>query len=246
MQRTLLFILSLTMLVSLPSAALAAQKAAPLTAEQVLDRHVAALGGREALSKVTSIVMKGRLEIPNQNLKGTVVSYAKAPNKKLEIVTIDGVGAQKEAFDGTNGWASDPFNGTRQLSGAELGVLRRGARLDSEVNWREHWKSAELAGPKQIGGRDAYAVKLTPKEGEGTPVTNYYDAETFLLVRSELVQETPQGTMPVAIVPSDYRAVDGVMIPFAIDQEVAMMKVLVRFDEAKINAGVDDAMFAKP
>ena len=76
MQRTLLFILSLTMLVSLPSAALAAQKAAPLTAEQVLDRHVAALGGREALSKVTSIVMKGRLEIPNQNLKGTVVSYA--------------------------------------------------------------------------------------------------------------------------------------------------------------------------
>jgi zinc protease len=244
MRRTFLFILALT-IVTGPSPALAAQKAA-LTAEQVLDRHVEALGGREVLSKITSTVMKGRLEIPNQGLKGTVVSYAKAPNKKLEVVTIDGVGVQKEVFDGTNGWASDPFNGTRQLSGAELGLLRRGARLDSELNWRGHWKSAELVDGKQVGGRDTYAVKLTPKEGEGTPVTNYYDAETFLLVRSEFVQQTPQGTMPVAVVPSDYRAVEGVMVPFAIDQEVAMMKVLVRFDEAKINAGVEDAMFAKP
>ena len=132
--RAIQAVLVAILVASVPAAGRANQRAA--SADQVLDRHVEATGGKAAHARLSSIVMKGTVELVAQGIKGTVETWHKAPDKKLEVVTLSGHGVQKSGFDGSNGWSSDAVNGTRTLSGVELGTLRRGARFNAEAGWR--------------------------------------------------------------------------------------------------------------
>jgi len=44
----------------------------------------------------------------------------------------------------------------------------------------------------------------------------------------------------------DYRAVDGLMLPFRIEQNAAAGKVVMTLDKIEINVAVDEAQFKMP
>ena len=224
-----------------------AQSPKKLTADQVLERYVEAVGGRKALESHTSYVIKGTLEMVNANIKGTTEIWAAAPNRLAAITDLGGIGRISQIYDGSRAWAADPFTGSRELTGIEAVQIRRQAQFNADLKWRELWKSVELVdAPAPVGGRPVYVVKLTPKDGEGHPVTNFYDAETFLLVRTETVIETPQATTPSVTTLSDYRTVGGVKMPFRTEQELANVLLRIIFTEVTFDVKIDDAKFAKP
>jgi zinc protease len=229
-----------------PATGAAAKAPKTMTAEQVLDKSVEAIGGRAALEKHTTFVMKGTMEAVGLNIKGPIEVYAKAPNKMLAVSELPGVGTSKQGYSGTVGWSNDPLSGSRELSGVELAQLKRAATFGAESQWRKLYKSAELTGTEQVGGRNTYVVKLTPAEGEGSPVLNYYDAETFLLLRSDSVQESPMGTIPVTTITSDYREIGGVKMPFVMEQQLATMTIRTTFAEMTFDVPLEDAKFDKP
>src|SRR5580704_2547944 len=88
------------------------------SADQILDKYVAAIGGDAAWHKLNSRVSKGTIDIPAVNLSGTVEVHEKAPDFSLAVVSIAG-GTYQRGFDGTIAWADDPQTGLRTLSGAE-------------------------------------------------------------------------------------------------------------------------------
>ena len=229
-----------------PAGSAAARAPRGLTAEQVLEKYIEATGGRAAYEKHKSLVLKGSMEAVGLNIKGAIEAYSKAPNKALAITELPGVGTQKQGYNGTVGWASDALSGVRELTGVELAQFKRASTFNSDIRWRELWKSAELVGVEKVGDRDAYAVRLTPKEGEGNPVTNYYDTKTFLLLRSDSVQESPLGTLPVTSLMSDYRTVGGVKMPFLLEQKLPTMTIRISFSEAVFDVPIEDARFEKP
>ena len=106
---------------------ISAQTAALPTVDQVIDKYIAAVGGRAAIEKITSIRAVGALEIPDFQLKGTIELSQKVPNKSLQVVTLDGMESQREGFDGAVGWAADAQNGTR-LKPAPNWPMRGAAR----------------------------------------------------------------------------------------------------------------------
>jgi hypothetical protein len=228
-----------------PAGAPAAGDAAKaMTAEQVLEKHVEAIGGRAAMEKHSTLTMKGTIEVVGMGMKGPIEVYSKAPNKLLVTTEIPGFGTSKQGFNGTVAWSSDPVSGMRELSGVELAQFKRGATFAAEARWRELWKSAELTGTQKVGDREAYVVKLTP--AEGNPTTNYYDAATFLLLRSDTTQEGPMGTFPTTTSFSDYREVSGVKLPFGMEQQAATVTLRFNFTEATYGTPIDDATFEKP
>lgn len=264
--------LSLTILAcALPLAVVAQEQtkeatAAKITAEQVLEKYVEVTGGREAYNKITSSVAKGSLEIKAQGLTGTVMIYAKNPNKFLNVMTLQGVGEMKQGYDGKIGWAQDPFSGLRTLDGPELSEMKRQADFNSSLKWRELYKKIELVGTKKLDQGEAYVIRLTlkpekpeakegdkpkkddkakPKENDKT-ITQYYDTKTFLLLRTEMVVESPQGTFPVEVVVSDYKEVDGVKVPFVSKQKVGPAEIVLTLTEIKNNEKIDDTLFNKP
>ncbi len=80
----------------------------------------------------------------------------------------------------------------------------------------------------------------------GSPITRYYDAETFLVVAQAMKRVTSQGTLDMRVELSDYREVDGVKGPFLIKQITAAQEVVIKLAEVKNNVALEDARFAKP
>src|SRR6516162_4017776 len=97
--------------------------------DQILNRYVQALGGKAAIERLTSMAMTGTIEVQSAGLKGKTEMIANVPNKYLLKIEIDGIGAFTQGFDGTTGWAQDPMNGLRDISGLELAQLKREADL---------------------------------------------------------------------------------------------------------------------
>ena len=222
------------------------QQAQPsLTAEQIVEKSIEASGGRKALEKMTSMVVEGLMGTESGELRNAVKYYAKAPNKRLIVMTFAEAGEMRQGFDGRLGWIQMPGEEPVELTGEQLDGARREAVFNGSLKWRELYPKIELKGREKVGGREAYAIELTPTDGK--PVTQFFDAETFLMVRQTGNFETPQGAMDIRVELSDYRdAGGGVMWPFLTRQVMPMGEVIMRITTVKLDAAIDDAVFAKP
>lgn len=225
-----------------PAAAVA--EAAP-TVKDVLDKFVKAIGGEATVRKQSSRVSVGTAEITAMGAKGTVEIAHKAPDKMLLVMKLPGLGDVLEGFDGVTAWSQDPFNGLREKSGTELAATKRDAAFYRDVEMAKGYSKMDLKGTEKVGGRDAYVIEATPPDST-TPDKLYFDKETALLVRLDASRESPQGTVPVQGYFEDYRAVDGIKMPFTIRQSLAGAEIIIRFTDVRHNAPTDDTKFAKP
>lgn len=214
--------------------------------DQVLDRYVKALGGRAAIEKINSRVMKGTFEIPSfAGVKGTIEIYEKAPNKEMAIVNIPGLGTQAEGFDGQIAWELQPDSGVvHEKSGLELASAKREAEFYGDLKLKELYSTLTLKGVEKVGEREAYVVEAVP--AIGSPDRFYFDTQTSLLLRKDSIAEGAEGKKPVQEFYGDYRIVDGVMLPFSLRQVSPGLEFIVKLAEVKQNVPVDDAKFHKP
>ncbi|HUI54427.1 MAG TPA: hypothetical protein VLY04_05625 [Bryobacteraceae bacterium] len=210
--------------------------------DQIIEKSIAAAGGRDAMMKMTSLVGIGSLEIVAMGANASFEVYMKAPNKRLTVTVVEGYGEIKRGYDGKAGWNSEPQNGLVDLAGEELAALKREAVFNGELHWKELYPKAEVTGKGKVGTRDCWIVKLTP--AEGPPVTHYYDAETFQ--GAKVISATAQGEIPVEL--SDYRDIgNGVKSPYTMKiTQPGIGELIIRFKEFRPNAQIDDAKFAKP
>jgi hypothetical protein len=217
------------------------------TGAQVLDRYVQVTGGKVAYERHRSSRMTGTVLVQPIGLSGTIELCDKAPNKHLMIVTLDGIGVQAQGYDGSVGWARDPFAGVRVLSGSELAETKRSATFNADLRWRDIWQSAEVTGQKNIGTRPAWVVKMTPRDPLTSVVTTYYDIETGLALRSETIVNTEQvKDLPVTTSLADYRLVQGLKVPFHIEQSLGTVSMKISIKTVEFDVDLPDGKFAKP
>jgi hypothetical protein len=214
------------------------------TADEIIAKYVQASGGKAAHEKLTSRVEKGMFDLPAMGAGGPIEIYAKSPNKNLVIVTIEGAGAFLEGFTGSVAWAQDPMNGLRDKTGAELAMAKRNADFYAPIRMKEHYPKMEVKSTQKVGDKDAYVVVATPTEG--SPETLYFDVQSGLLIRQEMIAATVQGEMKVDVYLEDYREVDGVKIPFTIKQNSDAISFVIKLTEVKHNVAIEDAKFNKP
>ncbi len=214
------------------------------TVDDILDKHIKAIGGKEAIEKVTSRSMKGSFDIEAMNMSGAVEMFAKAPNKSAMKIDLPGFGVVSRIFDGQKGWDSNPMTGLRELSGVELAQMKRGSDFHSDINFKKHYTKMEVKSKEKVGSNEAYVIEATP--AEGSPEKLYFDANTGLLIRQDAEADGPQGKMQIETYVDDYRVVDGVKIPHAMKQVNSMITWTMKITEVKNNVPIDDAKFAKP
>jgi len=216
------------------------------TAEEILEKSIKATGGREAHLKMTSMAAKGTLEIVAMGASASTEMYAKAPDKRASVTIVDGYGEIRSGYDGKIGWSSEPQNGLVELSGEMLAQAKRDAQFHGDLNWKENNSKVEVTGKEKVGDKDAYVVKMTPKEGK--PTTRYYDAASGLLLKAVTTVVSPQGEAEVPIEMSDYKDLgNGVKVPHTLKITMpGIGDLITRFSEYKFNVDLDDAKFAKP
>ena len=226
--------------------------AATQTADEVVEKHLAAVGGRDALMKVTSRKATGTMTVqtPNGPISGPVELYSKAPNKTRLYVVLDlsSLGMNDkltldQKFDGTTGWSLNTLQGDKPITGNQLDNMKNGTFPNPLLTYKAAGTTVELLPNETIAGKALLVLKITPKAGSTSKL--YLDPATYLVVRSTAVVNSPEmgGDIEQVSEASDYRTVDGLKLPFKTVQTAGPQTVTVVFDKIEHNVTIDDAMF---
>src|SRR3984957_12105637 len=225
-----------------PAAAPVASEVDP-QASAILDRYVAAIGGKDAWGKYSSRVSKGTIEIPAMSMTGTVEVSEKAPNKMRSVVTVGDTPFQ-QGFDGTNGWADDPQNGPRMLHGRELEELRRDAEYARPLNLRALYSRIKFLGKEKLGDRDVQVVEFSSAQTGSEKM--YFDAQNALLLRVVANRAGPDGVGTVESMLEDYTDVDGMKLPLTVHQTTGSTSYVVHLTSVKHGMDIPDSTFEAP
>jgi hypothetical protein len=232
---------------SLPARAWAQAEKLP-QAEDILDKSIDALGGKAAFEKLRNRVIKGTAEMRGsatpQVFKGTITSYEAAPHKSYVMLDLEGVGQIETGTDGETYWEINPVQGARLLEGDEKALQERTTVFNAPLYWRKLYKKVECVAAEDVSGAPCYKVVATPLQGK--PETTWYDQKTYLPVKSELTVSTPIGEQAFELVPSDYRKVDGVLLPHKATQKMAGLEQVFTFESIKHNVDLPADRFDVP
>jgi len=224
-----------------PAAPMSAPPSGGVTADQIIEKYVAAVGGADEMRKVTSRAAKGN--ILNGGNQTPIEVLTKAPNKRVSITHM-GNGDSFTAFDGTVGWLGNTGRPAREMSAAESGASSIDAEFYLALRLKEMFPQLRRGRPEAINGTECEVLNGT---GPGKPAVRlYFDKTTGLLTRLVRYADTPLGRNPTQIDYADYKAVDGVTIPMRWTLSRPNGRFTIQLSEVKSNPSIDDARFAKP
>ena len=221
------------------------------TVDQVLAKYVEVLGGEQALRKVNSLVMTGT----RQNYAPAAAAapqpfpieqYLKAPNLSLTIGRPAN-GANSSGFDGTTAWTQNAQGRVTQLAGVGASRARRDADFYLPLNMKQQYQRLTVTRIEKIGDRETYVVVAVP-QGE-SPESFYFDTQSGLLLRHQVLSPSAVGNVPYAIDYENYRdAGNGIKVPYTI-QIVGPSRpdcAKITVDKVQLNVAIDSSKFAKP
>lgn len=279
--------ISLALASSLAAAADASQSGAKLSAADIVDKNVAARGGLQAWRAVQTMSLSGKLgaggnqratlQVPVSGKRASETAIAssrpaeevqlpfvmevKRPRKMRFELQFNGTTAI-QVYDGANGWKLRPFlnrNVVEPYTADELKISSMQADLDGPlVDYAAKGTKIELVGMEKVEDRDTYKLKLTMKNGSAIHV--WIDAQTFLEAKIEGQPRRLDGTdHPVEVYFRDYRPVDGLQIPYALETRVLPVahtalgfkdtpvppeKTFI--EKVVVNPKLDESLFSKP
>lgn len=223
-------------------------EAPKVTVDEVMAKTVNALGGEANWRKVTTREIKYEIDFEQQGVKGWGTSYQKAPNLYANDSTFTALGkpiaTAYEYFDGTAGGESTSFSPADTFTGQRLEDVKLENDFYGIVNWKTGLKSAEVKGTEKFGDEEVYVVVFRPEKA--SEYTYFISTKTFLPLKRTgvIVSSTSSIKLPITQTFSDYRAVDGVRIPYkTISSTPSMGDVVNYVKEFKNNVPVDDARF---
>jgi hypothetical protein len=209
-----------------------------VTVEQLLERYVAALGGRHAIEAVRTRVSRGFLVNPSCQ-RAPLEIYEKAPDH-FRIVMDVPAGRSENGFDGSVAWTRQPGDVAEERPVADAAFVIREHRLDRPLVMRSLYAHLRVVGPKRLDGRDVIVLEAA---GEDSIVESWsFDAKTWLPAKMEL---TVRGT-PIQVWFEDYRRVGGVKVPFRIRRARPDFAWTNEFTSIEQNVPLDDRQFTKP
>jgi hypothetical protein len=220
------------------------------TADQIFDKYIAARGGAQRLSGLTSIVATGNsLGYMNLGGNGNFVLYAKAPNQRSVVINYKDHperGTSGWTFDGKTGYISVPraLLGEYELVGEELDGARLEAQLFFPAQIKTILNNWRVGARRSIGDRDYVVVQGNGPRGY--MATLYFDPDSGLLRRLVRYGPSPVGRVIVQIDYTDYRDVNGIKFPFEYKFSWLDGRYTAKLTDIKTNVAIDASRFGRP
>jgi hypothetical protein len=232
---------ALLLLAALPGTAAAADTPSTPTLDQVVARYTAARGGAERWAAARSLALSGTyttfsvdapftMERRRPDLYRFESTYLKLP------FTI--------GHDAGGSWWIFPIYGVewaQRTAPPDAGMIARDSDFEPALlGWKEKGHTAELTGRGDVDGEETLVVKLTRKDG--TVETWHLDPQTGLEVAVDsTVWDFTQKSdpMPQRAYFSDFRTVDGLVLPFRIEREFGARLAVFAIDKVTVGRGPD-------
>ncbi|MFL2631435.1 MAG: M16 family metallopeptidase [Candidatus Marisimplicoccus sp.] len=185
-----------------------------ISAEDVIDNYLKAIGGKDALSEVTSIEIKA-----TSNIQGTVLemySVKNDQNQSLMEMSAMGMTIAKTVFNKYQGF--NEVNGQRvPLTEIELEQAIINSALFSELNF--DFSIVQLVGTSEVEGEEAYEIKVTDNKSV------FYSVDTGLKLKEVESQEVEGNLIVGETYFKEYEEVEGILLPKLINQVSAAIPI---------------------
>jgi hypothetical protein len=211
---------------------------AKITAEEIVQRYIAARGGLEKLRAIRTLVFRGP---PRPNGR---------PGRQMLRARPFYLSIGGEGNDGSPWEAYDDFGLQPRVTDAPGAALRHTAYFDDPlVMTLEPGWSVELTGSERIGDRDTWRLRVTYPDGFVSE--SLVDRTSWLLVARRFtapVHAFGASATSQAIL-GDYRPVNGVLFPFSLREvDLASGEAQDAFiwQSIEANVPIDLAQFSPP
>jgi len=173
-------------------------------ARELINRHIKAIGGREAILSHTSMHATGTLSVPSSGMTGEMEIFAAAkPNRIYVKTTVKDIGEISEGFDGSHAWSVTPMTGPMLKVGKDLQQTKFDAEFYGDLRDPALYPDVKTLEKTTFDGRPCYKVSL--KRIDGVEDFDYYDAATGLRAGSTHTRETVMGTMTISTIEGGYK-----------------------------------------
>jgi hypothetical protein len=188
-------------------------------AREIINRHIKAVGGREAILAHTSMHATGTLSVASAGITGPMEIFGAAnPNRVVVKTSVPGIGDIMEGFDGSHGWSVSPMTGPMLKIGKELSQTKLDADFYSELRDPKTYPEVKTIEKTTFDGRPCYKVSL--KRIDGIEDFDFYDVATGLRAGSINTRETPNGVLTMTSMEGGYKKFGKLTQATAVTQQV--------------------------
>jgi hypothetical protein len=235
MKNRLLFVLAFAALAFAPIQA--------QTLDEIINKHVEALGGADKLKTVNTIYSEAAIAVQGMEIPS---KRHLVVGKSIRSESIIMGSSMVQAFNGDKGWKIMPamMGGTGEpedMNAEEAKSMNN--QLDpfgGLYNYQEKGSKVELVGTEKVDKKEMFHLKVTSAQGQVAHL--YLDTKTYLIYK--MTAET--NGQAIEMIMSDYKAVDGVQFAHTTDMTTAMGNFTVVTSKTLINNPIDEKVFAKP
>lgn len=216
--------------------------------DEIVEKHVQALGGKDKIKAVQTVRMSGKLMM-GQGMEAPFTLELARPNKMRNEFTIQGM-TGIQAFNGTTGWLVMPFMGKKdpeEMPADQVEVMKDQADIDGPlVDYKDKGYQVESLGKADLEGSPVHKLKVTKKNGDA--LTIYLDAETYLELRRDNKTKLQGQEIQGETTFGDYKPVGGMMMAHSMEmkQAGAPAGMSMTFDKIEVNPTIDPARFDMP
>lgn len=213
------------------------------TVDEIMAKHVEALGGAEKLKSVKSLVTERSISVQGMELPNTTtILVGKGMRNETSVMGNSMI----QAVEGDKGWWIRPamMGGTGEPEDMPAEMVKTSATqmnpFATVIDYKSNGDKVELVGKEQLDKKDVYHLKVTTKDGKVSD--QYIDANTYMVTKVKSKGE--EGESEVLF--SDYKTVDGIKFPHTMDMTNPQMSMSMTTSKIVVNGPVDESIFKRP
>ena len=206
---------------------------ASLTVDVLINKTVEAMGGKASIEKIKDVQLNGKVAVMGQSID--VVQKIVQPGSAVMLMSMGGMVISKQAV--VDGKYEVSQQGMQAPITDDLKEgLDESAYLVPELMYLQKGYKLNIVGIEQVDGKDAIDVEITSPSGKKSH--RFYDAASYLLVKTTKVEKGPQGPVTQQQYYMNYQKVDGVAFAKEAVMDLGQFKMNLSFDSIKVNQGL--------
>jgi hypothetical protein len=212
-------------------------------ARALIEGHIEAVGGREALEAQTDSILVGQFRMPAAGVQGRMTVASRAGGARVTVIELPGIGQIQSGYSADLAWSIDPFSGPRLIEGEELEALIERSELAAILRDPEYVRDARTVERTEFGGIPCFRVELSWKSGRTSH--DCYAVDSGLMVAMETVETSPMGEFESLSLLGEYKDFHGVLAPSVTTVRSMGQDQIIEIDEVRLDIP-DAALFELP
>jgi Outer membrane lipoprotein-sorting protein len=214
------------------------------TADEIINKHVEAIGGAENWRKVTSMIQTGTMSIQGMSLE--VVNTILHKKGMRSDITLMGM-TNYQIMTPTEGWKFFPAQGQQAPEPVTADEVKEGQDgLDAQgvlVDYKAKGHTAEFLGKEDVDGTECYKLKLTSAAGKST--TYFIDAAKYYNIKTVTTAKANGQEAELTTTMSNYqKTAEGLVVPMSITIPFSpAMSLEFIVSKVEFNKPVDESIF---